>query len=273
MGTISIDDAELLLWVQRRDFVTCKHLKHYHAIDNSSASRKLRRLNKLGCLDRFKAIESVAEPYYYYLTPRGAKVICYFLGLDEQEVFVRRKNDAERLSLGFLEHARGINDFFTTLLYQSTKSEYPGLITWLNSRECKVEMDSSGDLLIPDGFGEFDTGQELVQFMFEYDRETQTMGYLMDKMSKYIDFAESEEWRDYGLESFPRVLFLTQRERWARNVKRKLEINARRLGKESVVRDNRFLFSWRGPSHDENLLGEVWLRAFNGEALVSLVDR
>lgn len=265
MAKLSTDDAELLLWVQRRDFVTCKHLKHYHTIDNSSASRKLQRLNKLGCLDRFKSIESAAEPYFYYLTPKGAKAICEILCLDEQEVFVRRKNDADRLSLGFLEHTRGVNDFFTILLYQSIKSEYPGLITWLNSRECKVEMDSSGDLLIPDGFGEFDTGHELVQFMFEYDRETQTMDFLMDKMSKYITFAASEEWRDYGLEAFPRVLFLTQRERWAKNVKRELEINARRRGKEDLVRSSFFLFSWVSPEHEEHLLGCNWLRASNGD--------
>jgi hypothetical protein len=265
MATLSADDAELLLWVQRRDFVTCKHLKHYHAIDNSSASRKLQRLNKLGCLDRFKVIESVAEPYYYYLTPEGAKAICEILALDEQEVFVRRKIDAERLSSGFLEHERGVNNFFTTLLYQSTQSEYPGLITWLNSRECKVELESSEDLLIPDGFGEFDTGQEIVQFMFEYDRETQTMGFLMDKLSKYIAFAESEEWRDYGLEGFPRVLFLTQRERWAKKVKRELETCAKRNGKEEVVRDSYFLFSWTCPEHEEDLLGRNWTGALNGD--------
>ena len=261
---MSADDAELLLWVQRRDFVTCKHLKHYHAIDNSSASRKLQRLNKLGCMDRFKAIESAAEPYFYYLTPKGAKAICEVLRLDEQEVFVRRKNDAERLSLGFLEHTRGVNDFFTMLLYQSTKSEHPGLITWLNSRECKVDIESSGDLLIPDGFGEFDAGQEVVKFMFEYDRETQTMDFLMDKMSKYIAFAESEEWRDYGLEAFPRVLFLTQRERRAKNVKRELEIKAKNSGKEVVVRDSYFLFSWTSPENDKDMLGNNWLRASNG---------
>jgi hypothetical protein len=265
MIKLSTNDAELLLWVQRRDFVTCKHLKQYHTIDNSSASRKLQRLYKLECLYRFKSIESAAEPYFYYLAPKGAKAICEILCLDEQEVFVRRKNDADRLSLGFLEHTRGVNDFFTTLLYQSMKSEYPGLITWLNSRECKVEMDSSGDLLIPDGFGEFDTSQELVQFMFEYDRETQTMDFLMDKMSKYIAFAESEEWRDYGLEAFPRVLFLTQRERWAKNVKRELELRSRREGKESVVKDSYFLFSWGELLYEVGLVGDIWLRAFNGD--------
>jgi len=100
--------------------------------------------------------------------------------------------------------------------------------------------------------------------MFEYDRETQTMDFLMDKMSKYIAFAESEEWRDYGLEAFPRVLFLTQRERRAKNVKRELEIKAKNSGKEVVVRDSYFLFSWTSPENDKDMLGNNWLRASNG---------
>lgn len=273
MGTLSADDAELLLWVQRRDFVTCKHLKYYHAVDRSSALRKLQRLYYLGCLHRFKLIENVAEPFFYYLTPKGAKAICEILCLDEQEVFVRRKSDAERLSLGFLEHTKGVNDFFTLLLHQSTKSECPGLITWLNSRECKMELESSGNLLMPDGFGEFDTSERIVQFMFEYDRETETMDYLMDKMSNYIAFAESEEWRDYGLEAFPRVLFLTQRERWARNVKRELEIIAKRNGNENNVREGYFLFSWVCYEHDKDMLGNNWLRACNGDHRLSFFSR
>lgn len=264
MAKLSTDDAELLLWVQRRDFVTCRHLKHYHAIQNSSAAKKLQRLNKLGLLDRFKATGSVVEPFYYYLTPKGARAICEMLSLDKHEIFIRKKNHAERSSIGFLDHTRGINDFFTMLLYQSTKSEYPGLIKWLNSRECKVELES-GDLLIPDGFGEFDTGKGIVQYMFEYDRETELMDFVLDKFSKYIAFAESDGWRDYGLDQFPRVLFLTQREKWARRVKRQFEINAKRSGKENVVKENWFLFSWITELDNQNLLGKNWLRSYGDD--------
>jgi len=258
--------------VQRRDFVTCKHLKHYHAIDNSSASRRLQKLCNQGFLERFKAIESVAEPYYYFLSKQGAKAMCEALALDEKDVFIRRKSEADRLSLGFLEHTKGVNDFFTVLLYQSTKSAYPGLITWLNSRECRVELES-GDLLIPDGFGEFDTGHEIVQFMFEYDRETETMDFVVEKLFKYIAFCEREEWRDYGLDCFPQVLFLTQRERWAKNIKRELETCARRNGKESVLRESYFLFSWISPEHEEDMLAANWLRASYGDRLAPFLAR
>jgi hypothetical protein len=265
-------NTELLFWVQRREFITREQLERYQGIYHTTAQQKLFRLYSAGYLDRVRTIDSPNFPYFYFITEMTAEKLSKQLELPLEGMLVRGGSKIRKLPYNLISHTKGVNDFFCNLLSQSRNSDHGILYKWLNSRECRFSIPQTGEILVPDGYGEFINGEKTNYFFFEYDRQTESMERLMAKMLKYMLLEDSREWERYGFESFPRLLFLTNREGWANKIKNALETFAWNEGMSHIVEHNSFMFSWECKEYMDNLLEPIWLKACDGNKLYSIVE-
>lgn len=265
--------VDFLQWIQRHDFVTANHIAKYEGITPRGARMKLSKLKENGYLDTYNPSNRKYSYNYHFITSKAGELIKRETGLPDEKIILRWSDPNNRLSIQNFYHIEGINDYFLTLIDQSRPSNYPGCITWLNSRECHVELppvkDEKGrwikETIIPDGFGEFATKDTVYPFYFEYDRATESLDRIIDKFRKYILFAESDEIFEYEYDQFPMLLFLTNAEGNAINVKKYVEDYAIREGHEDALRDNYFFVSWSEDINSENLLEKKWTKLLSNE--------
>ncbi len=88
------------------------------------------------------------------------------------------------------EHTVGANSFMLACLRNSSDPESPMLVRWQNSIEASVRFESGGmrRTLRPDGGGEVVQDDESYEFLLEWDRGTERIAVLIQKLDRYASY-------------------------------------------------------------------------------------
>ncbi len=175
---------------------------------------------------------------------------------------------------GYMTHRRGINDFFVSLEREARENAYIGLTRWMNSSESRVCLPAIGIDIRPDAYGEFKrTESETVSFFFEYDRGTEALRKVTDKLYRYLILGECGQGRNqyYGLR-FPKVLLMTTTIGRARNIKEHFESFLESENEFVLLSDYYFLVSWEDEKHHRRLTERIWYRCGHPPDMFSMLD-
>jgi hypothetical protein len=151
-----------------------------------TARHRLGVLTSLRLVDRFRPYrEAGSAPWHYVLDVLGAAVAWED---DETARASWRRDKALAIATSSrLGHLVGTNGFFTALIRIARRSSGRcRLRTWRSERGCTAEW---GDLVRPDGFGEWAEGGVDVQFFVEWDMGTERVERLAGKLPGYGDLA------------------------------------------------------------------------------------
>ncbi|MGE5594525.1 MAG: replication-relaxation family protein [Hyphomicrobiales bacterium] len=85
------------------------------------------------------------------------------------------------------EHTVGANSFMLACLRNSSDPEFPTLVRWQNPIEAAVRFESGGvrRTLRPDGGGKVLQGEKSHEFLLEWDRGTERINVLLEKLTRY----------------------------------------------------------------------------------------
>ena len=88
------------------------------------------------------------------------------------------------------EHTVGANSFMLSCLRNRSDPESPMLVRWQNPIEAAVRFESGGvrRTLRPDGAGEVLLGEERHEFLLEWDRGTERIAVLIQKLDRYASY-------------------------------------------------------------------------------------
>ncbi|MCC7365273.1 MAG: replication-relaxation family protein [Dehalococcoidia bacterium] len=91
------------------------------------------------------------------------------------------------------EHTVGANGFMLACLRDGPGAETPTLACWKNPIEAVVRFESGGvrRTLRPDGAGEVVQGAKLHSFFLEWDRGTERINVLLEKLTRYAAYDRS----------------------------------------------------------------------------------
>lgn len=104
------------------------------------------------------------------------------------------------------EHTVGANSFFIGWLEGPRGG--PHLLSWLSAADSAIRFESGGRRrwLRPDGAGELRVGDEAFPFLLEWDRGTERLPVLAEKLARYAEYYQA--CRTSGAEP-PALLFVT----------------------------------------------------------------
>ncbi len=150
---------------------------------------RLLDLHRLGVLDRFRPHRPSwgSHPYHYVLGRHGAAVLAAERGEDPDRA-ARRWKPERTLALGRtqrLAHLVGVNAFYAALVGHARRHPEASMVAWLTEAECAHWTEG---IVRPDAFGEWHEHNRGVEFFLEYDRGTETLGRLADKLAAYERF-------------------------------------------------------------------------------------
>ena len=119
------------------------------------------------------------------LSPFGAAVLAGCLGHNPAP-FVRRARLAHGHGL-LVVHDLETNRFFIDLALASRERQDEGLYHWVGEEGCRLTYRSQGAALSPDGWGRYLTATGEITFMVEWDRGTESLRRLRDKVQTYAN--------------------------------------------------------------------------------------
>lgn len=157
-----------------------------------SGRMRLRELYLWGVIDRFQPFVTLGTaPMHYVLAPAGATVLAAENGLDIKQIGYRHDrafNIAHSLRLA---HTVGVNEWFTALVHRA-RHPHPGeqvtLAAWWSEARCARHF---GDLIKPDAYGRWRSGDRQIEWFLEYDFGTEVLAKLTGKLTGYAALAQA----------------------------------------------------------------------------------
>lgn len=178
-------DRTVLRSVERFRVLTTPQLARLLFDSHKRASARLLDLRAMRLLDRFRPYREGwgSHPWHWVLGPMGAAFLAGERGEDADKA--RRRWRGE-YTLAYsnsqrLGHLVGINEFHVCLAAHARRHE-ARLLDWLTEPECAAWTDG---IVRPDGWGMWQEDGEPVEFFLEYDRGTETLRRLVDKLEGY----------------------------------------------------------------------------------------
>ena len=168
--------------------------------DNLTTARhRLTALYELRVLDRFRPFRPVgSDPYHYLLDTLGVEVVAADRGIEvprpgtpPQPGPRTGRQPAPR------PPARDQRPVLLPRPLGTGPAEDAELAEWWSERRCAAEW---GEVVRPDGFGTLRQRNRVVEFFVEYDRGTETLARLADKLTGYAELVHATGWA-------PRVCF------------------------------------------------------------------
>ncbi|MGW5053971.1 replication-relaxation family protein [Actinokineospora sp. NPDC004072] len=157
-----------------------------------SGRMRLRELYTWGVVDRFQPFVTLGTaPMHYVLAPAGAAVLAAEDGLDVKDLGYRHDRTLGVAHSLRLAHTVGVNDWFTALVGHArhpAPGEQAALTAWWSETRCARHF---GDLVKPDGYGRWRTGDRQVEWFLEFDFGTEPLGKLAGKLAGYAALAEA----------------------------------------------------------------------------------
>ena len=219
--------------------------------------RLLKDLTERGYLSRVRLpVERGSGPYVYTIGDQ-AKIV---LHADEMaQVRPPRSRSRPRTKAGLL-HGLEITDFYLALK-EGLERQGGALVAWLseNQARCPFQWQGKKLLLTPDGYAVWALDGEEGSFLLEWDRGTEAMNRIAEKLTRYMAYYGQGIYRDHlgetGLR--PRLLIVVPHARRERQVAGWL---GRKLAKgELEVLPTVLVVRWDMAQKD--VLGPVWVKA------------
>lgn len=175
-GTLELSDHRVLTTDQIRDLVFG---------DKGHVRRRLVTLHRLAVIDRFRPHrETGSAPYHYVLGPMGAAVLAAQQGIDLADLGYRRDKALAIAHNQRVDHLVGVNGLFAALAATARRRPDAKLVHWWSERRCAA---SWGEIVRPDSYGHWHDNGADVDFFLEYDRGTEPLDRLVDKLDGYTD--------------------------------------------------------------------------------------
>jgi hypothetical protein len=189
--------ASVLRGLTERDRYLCSLLHHHRVLTAHQvfevafptphrARQRLVALYRAHVVDRFRPFRPMGSaPFHYVLGELGAAVAAAERGEDPEAVRFRPERVLAWSRSQRLEHLVGVNGFFTSLARTARTSDGTAVLhEWWSERRCAAAM---AGLVRPDGYGVWEEAGSTVEFCLEYDRGTEPLGRLADKLAGYRD--------------------------------------------------------------------------------------
>jgi hypothetical protein len=253
LGALLLDhlterDVRICIDVFEHRFLTNHQIYQLHFNSEYRARARTKQLYELGLLDRFRPPKHPGSwPWHYILDRAGADVVGGAVDVDTSKYFERNRL-ARLVHSRNLEHARNVNDFFSTLAFACRFTPEMRLSRWLG--EVRSSLLCSG-IVNPDGIGTVSTGHGPIDFFLELDRATERAGQLTGKLLDYDEAAIARH--------LPRILLF-----W-------FQLEAREQSAREVLRSSRVQIATATlERHLGSPLGSNWL-PIGGEIRVPLL--
>jgi len=183
-----------------------------------AACRRLSLLVQREYLTRYRLPVAQGSGQYVYLPGKHAKDV---LSEDEQANYQPSSRRAR--SAASLQHGLEIVDLYLALR-EGLQRQGGAILTWLTEREAHYSFEGNGGSLrlTPDGYCLWSLAGEEGAFFLEWDRGTESLARLEQKMARYADYYLARAYRqhlgDMGLR--PRILLVVPDRRREQRVAR-----------------------------------------------------
>ena len=182
-------DRQVLRAVARHRVLTCDQIAEMFFTGRRRAQERLRDLHRLQLLDRFEPFRPAfgRVPLHYVIGRIGAAVLAAEDGTDLDRAIRRWKADRALVLGGSqkLVHLLGVNGFYAALTGHARRLPDAALLDWMTEEECGRWGD---EIVRPDAYGIWQDAGTTVEFFLEYDRGTETLARLVNKLAGYERF-------------------------------------------------------------------------------------
>lgn len=178
-------DRRILRLLYDHRVFTTDHLTEAFFSNPTTARHRLTQLYRLRLVDRFRPRRWPADcaPYHYVIGQVGAMVIA---AERDQDPDKHKWKVDKALAIGSsqrLDHLVGVNGLFVELMTHSRKHpDSAKLLEWWSERRCAQGM---GGLVYPDAYGVWEQDGQVVEFLLEYDRGTESLDRIAAKLKGY----------------------------------------------------------------------------------------
>lgn len=180
-------DRRLMRLVWRHKVLTTDQLAALGWNSYNTAKQRLATLYRLRALDRLRPWQPHGgSPWHYVLDQPGAEILAAEQGQTLRELGYRRDRALANVTSARLEHTIGVNGFFTDLYAHARDEGHDAHLRWWTEEECAQEW---GDIVRPDGAGQWTVGDASVSFFLEYDNSTERLRRLSAKLDAYHELA------------------------------------------------------------------------------------
>ncbi|MBW3536187.1 MAG: replication-relaxation family protein [Actinobacteria bacterium] len=175
-------DRLILHDVERFRVLTTPQVTRLHFGSLKRAAARLLHLHELAVLDRFRPRREPwgAHPWHWVVGPLGAAILAGEAG-DDPERASRRWRGERTIAYSTgqrLAHLIGINEIYASLASCPEGS----LLDWQTEAEA---TKWSWNEVRPDGWGIWEQHGRRAEFFLEYDRGTETLSRLVEKLPNY----------------------------------------------------------------------------------------
>jgi hypothetical protein len=194
-GHLTERDRRIIRLIARHRVFTTDQLTRLFFGNPTTARHRLTMLWRLRLLDRFRPLAPNpgaglhAGSYCYVLDELGAWMTHIEADRDPAAFRWRRRRQGDDIAYARsqqLAHRLEVNEFFTRLRVRARHDRRVKLVRWLSETECTGYISSSLGLR-PDGFGQWRQDGREVGFWLEWDRGTEPLNVLRDKLERYGD--------------------------------------------------------------------------------------
>jgi hypothetical protein len=189
-GTLTDRDRQLCRILQSHRVLTTAQVADIAFGSLRRAEQRLAALHARHVVDRFRPrVEQGSAPYHWVLGSAGAAALAAEAGTDPASSRWRRDTAIALAGSSRLAHLVGVNGSFTALIRTARTSPPTSgceLVEWWSEARCAAEW---GEVVRPDGYGVWAEGGRRLPFLLEYDRATERLRRLGDKLSGYADLA------------------------------------------------------------------------------------
>jgi hypothetical protein len=180
-------DRSILHMLRKHRVLTTDQITTLFFANVNTAQHRLTKLYQMRLVDRFQPLSGryVLGPNHYVLDQAGAMVLAAERD-DETDLAKVHWRTEQALAVGRsqrLAHQLGVNDFFIGLAAAARRDpQRMRLDLWWSEAKCHHEW---GKVVQPDGFGIWCQDDTATRFYLEYDRSTEPLSRLVDKLGAY----------------------------------------------------------------------------------------
>lgn len=183
-------DRSVIRDLERFRVLTTPQLARLHFDSFKRASARLLFLHELKVLDRFRPMREQwgSHPWHWVVGPMGAAILAGER-CEDPERASRRWRGETMLAYATgqrLAHLVGVNDVYVSLAAHARRND-ARLLDWQTEAEATKWAD---EVVRPDAWGTWEEDGRRVEFFLEYDRGTETLGRLVDKLGGYEKFED-----------------------------------------------------------------------------------
>lgn len=147
--------------------------------------------DRLAVLYELRALERVRPwnaPWRYVLDTPGAEILAADDGRTLREFGYRYDRAKDAATSSQSDHTLGVNQTFVDLFAHTRAPEHRAHLEWWTEAQCAWHW---GDIIRPDAAGRWQVGTRRTDFFLEYDRGTERLRRLRDKVHAYAELADT----------------------------------------------------------------------------------